>query len=116
MQNSKKSDNNKTHIITVRFNPRELEIAEQRLAQTNLNSLSEYIRKMAVDGIIVNLNLQEIHDLNVSLMNIRANINQIAKRVNSTNRIYDEDIKYLTEVSEQIWQSLKSVQSKLLSL
>ena len=45
-----------------------------------------------------------------------ANVNQIARRINSTNRFYDDDVNYIKEVNEKIWQSLNSVQSKLRSL
>ncbi|WP_349821183.1 plasmid mobilization relaxosome protein MobC [Clostridium saudiense] len=36
------------------------------------------------------------------------NINQIAKRTNETNRIYEDDIKELKGELEQVWQLLKS--------
>ena len=45
--------------------------------------------------------------------NIAGNINQIAVRVNSTNNIYKEDITELQDGVEQIWQQLRSFQSKL---
>ena len=38
------------------------------------------------------------------LRKIGININQIAKRVNSTNTIYDEDIFEIKEQMKKIWQ------------
>lgn len=115
-RNIKDNGKNKNIIIKFRVSPQEFEIIENRMSLTREISISSYTRKMAMNGLIINLDLKEIAQLNKSLINIGANINQIAKRVNATNRYYDDDIKYIKEVSENIWQSLKSVQSKLLSL
>lgn len=115
-RNIKDNGKNKNIIIKFRVSPQEFKIIENRMSLTREISISSYTRKMAMNGLIINLDLKEIAQLNKSLINIGANINQIAKRVNATNRYYDDDIKYIKEVSENIWQSLKSVQSKLLSL
>ena len=111
-RNIKDNGKNKNIIIKFRVSPQEFEIIENRMSLTREISISSYSRKMAMNGLIINLDLKEIAQLNKSLINIGANINQIAKRVNATNRYYDDDIKYIKEVSENIWQSLKSVQSK----
>lgn len=71
---------------------------------------------MALSGMIVNVNFTEFADLKKELTAIGANVNQIARRINSTNRFYDDDVNYIKEVNEKIWQSLNSVQSKLRSL
>ena len=110
-RNIKDNGKNKNIIIKFRVSPQEFEIIENRMSLTREISISSYTRKMAMNGLIINLDLKEIAQINIG-----ANINQIAKRVNATNRYYDDDIKYIKEVSENIWQSLKSVQSKLLSL
>ena len=47
---------------------------------------------------------------------ISNNVNQIAVRVNSTNKIYAEDIVNIKEGQDKIWQLLNSLQSKLLKL
>lgn len=111
-------NNNNTRKTTIKFrvNEQELKIIEKRAALTNEKSLSSYLRKMALSGVIVNVNFSEFADLKRELIAIGANVNQIAKRINSTNRFYDDDVKYIKEVNEKIWQSLKSVESKLRSL
>ena len=47
---------------------------------------------------------------------ISNNVNQIAVRVNSTDKIYAEDIVNIKEGQDKIWQLLNSLQSKLLRL
>ena len=110
------NSSNKKIRISVRVSEDELNIIEKRALLTNEKSLSSYLRKMALSGVIVNVNFSEFADLKRELIAIGANVNQIAKRINSTNRFYDDDVKYIKEVNEKIWQSLKSVESKLRSL
>lgn len=111
-----KLNENKNITIKFRVNQQELNFIEKRASLTNEKSLSSYLRKQAIKGYIVSVNFSEFNDLRRSITAIGANINQIAKRVNSTNRFYDEDIEYIKKVQKEIWQSLNSVQSRLLSL
>lgn len=110
------NSSNKKIRISVRVSEDELNIIEKRALLTNEKSLSSYLRKMALSGVIVNVNFSEFADLKRELTAIGANVNQIARRINSTNRFYDDDVEYIKEVNEKIWQSLNSVQSKLRSL
>ena len=107
---------NKTIRISVRVSEEELKIIEKRASLTNEKSLSSFLRKQAIKGFVINVNFSEFDDLRKNITAIGTNINQIAKRVNSTNRFYDEDIEYIKKVQKEIWQSLNSVQSKLRSL
>lgn len=111
-----KNIENKTLRISVRVSEEELKIIEKRASLTNEKSLSSFLRKQAIKGFVINVNFSEFDDLRKNITTIGTNINQIAKRVNSTNRFYDEDIEYIKKVQKEIWQSLNSVQSKLRSL
>lgn len=114
--NMNSNNNSKNLILKFRVNKEEKELIELRASKTNHSSLSSYLRKIALTGIIVNYENEEIKKLNRSLIGIQTNINQIAIRVNSTNRFYDEDIQYIKEEMNEIWQSLKSIQSNLQSI
>lgn len=111
-------DKNRTKSIILKFrvNQKEKEIIELRAVQANKKSTSAYLRKIALTGVIVNYDNQQLKDLRKSLIGISININQIAVRVNSTNRFYDDDIQYMKKVLNDIWQSLNSVQLSLHSL
>ncbi|MGN0601247.1 MAG: plasmid mobilization protein [Oscillospiraceae bacterium] len=77
---------------------------------------SSYLRKMAITGQIIKYDSSSIKDLRKRIINIQSNINQIAVRVNSTKNIYSEDIEELQEKVGEIWRSLTSIQSALLSI
>ena len=83
-------NNKNTRKTTIKFrvNEQELKIIEKRATLTNEKSLSSYLRKMALSGMIVNVNFTEFADLKKELTAIGANVNQIARRINSTNRFY----------------------------
>jgi len=93
---------------------RDFILKKAKLAQSS--STGAYLRKMAITGVIVNYENQDLKKLRKSLVGIQKNINQMAIRVNATSRMYDEDFDYLKEVLNEIWQSLTSIQSVLLSL
>ena len=44
------------------------------------------------------------------------NLNQIAKRVNETSRIYDADIDCLKENQEKIWSAANGILTRLASI
>lgn len=104
---------NKSIRMSFRVTPQEREIIELRMKQAKKKTAGAYVRKMAISGVIVNYENEEIKKLVKSISGIQTNINQIAMRANLTNRVYNEDIEYMKKVLQEIWQSLNSVQSSL---
>lgn len=103
-------------IITLRVNNEEKAFIIKKAKLAESSSIGAYIRKMAIAGVIVKYENQDIKKLIKSLSGIQRNINQMAMRVNATNRIYGEDFDYMKEVLNDIWHTLTSIQSVLLSL
>jgi len=103
-------------ILTLRVSNEEREFIIKKAKLAESSSTGAYIRKMAIAGVIVKYENQDIKKLIKSLSGIQRNINQMAMRVNATNRIYDEDFDYMKEVLNDIWHTLTSIQSVLLSL
>ena len=91
---------------------------EKKFIQKKMNiigtkNMSAYLRKMALDGYLLHVDYGMFDDICGLIGRISGNFNQIAKRVNQTSKIYDEDIENLKENMEEIWRLLKSVLSKL---
>lgn len=84
-----------------------------KMTQVPTDNIGAYIRKMSIDGYIINIDMSEIKKSNSELQIIGKNINQIAKRVNSTNSIYADDITELRELLKEIWQLQRRILSKL---
>ena len=77
------------------------------------NQIGAYLRKMAIDGYIIYTDTTGIQKFNKELQRIGRNINQIAKRVNSTSSIYMTDIEELKEDIQNIWQLQRTILSIL---
>lgn len=94
----------------------EAERIHEKMDEIGVHSLAAYLRKMALDGYCINLELQDVKAL-VSLLRICSNnLNQYAKKANETGNIYEADIKDLQERMEEIWTDMKEVLVRLASI
>ena len=102
--------------MQIRLTEAEYEAIERKFRSSGLRSRSDFIRAMIFEGYIVNFDEEKFDKIYKLVGNISSNINQIAVRVNSTDKIYAEDIVNIKEGQDKIWQLLNSLQSKLLRL
>lgn len=65
---------------------------------------------------VLKLDLPELKEMISLLRRSSNNLNQIAKRVNETGRIYDTDIEYLCGNQEQLWAAMNETLTKLAAL
>ena len=79
-------------------------------------NMAAYLRKMAIDGYVVKLELPELREMVSLLRRSSNNLNQIARRVNSTNRVYNEDIQEILRTQEKLWEIANTVLSSLASI
>ena len=91
----------------------ERRLIDEKMKLLPTSQIGAYIRKMAVDGYIIYTDTANIKEMNKELRAIGRNINQIAKRVNSTGDIYRGDITELRERLGEIWQLQRTILSTL---
>ena len=73
--------------LKVRVTPEERAMIEAKMAQLGTTNMGAYLRKMAIDGYVVKLDLPELREL-VSLLRYSSNnLNQLARRVHETGRV-----------------------------
>lgn len=106
---------NRNRPIQVKFRvtPEERALIDKRMAQAGTMNMAAYLRKMAIDGYVVKLELPELRDMISKLRRTSNNFNQIARRVNSTSRVYGDDICEMKVMLEQIWDATNKVLEKL---
>lgn len=80
----------------------EMELIQQKMAQFGTKNLSAYLRKMAVDGYVVQLDLPELKELVSLLRRSSNNLNQLTRRVHETGRVYDADLEDIAQRQEQL--------------
>ncbi len=81
---------------------RDLILEKMKLIPTN--NMAAYLRKIAIDGYIVQVDHSDIKAMTAEIQKIGVNINQIARRVNSTGSIYQDDIDELKGALDEIWR------------
>ena len=103
-------------VIRFRVTPEEREMIESKMAQLGTTNMAAYLRKISIDGYVVRLDLPELREMVSLLRRSGNNLNQIAKRVNETSRIYDADIDCLKENQEKIWSAANGILTRLASI
>ena len=103
-------ENRKRNIqIKFRVTQEEKKLIEQKMDQLPTKYIGAYMRKMAIDGYIIYTDLSEFKEFQKELQAIGRNVNQIAKRINSTSTAYDADIIEIKERLDEIWRLQRSI-------
>ena len=102
--------------LNFRVSSEELALIEQKMAQLGTSNREAYLRKMALDGYVVRLELPELKEL-VSLMRRSSNnLNQLTRRVHETGRIYDADLEDISQRQEALWDGVHQILTQLAKL
>ena len=94
----------KDEELKIRISPEDKERIRAKMEDAGILNMSAYVRKMALDGICVKLDLQEVRQLIVLLQRCSNNLNQYAKRANETGSVFAADIEDLQTRLEEIWE------------
>ena len=89
---------------------------EQKMSELGTENLSAYLRKMAIDGYVLQLELPELKELVSLLRRSSNNLNQLTRRVHETGRFYDADLEDLRQGYERLWSAAGHVLSQLSKL
>lgn len=90
-------------------NEEEAALIRERMASLGVVSLGAFMRKMAIDGYFVNLDLTDVRELVTLLRRCSNNINQYARRANETGNVYAADIEDVQAKLEEIWQQTERI-------
>ena len=103
-------------LIKFYVTPEEKELIQQNMALLGTDNMSAFLRKMAIDGYVIKLDLSDVKEVS-RLLRINANnINQYAKRANETGSIYLEDIKDIQRQQEELWILMKEILQRLATI
>ena len=94
----------------------EFDLIEQNMALSGNTNLSAFLRKMAIDGMVIKLDMPEIREMLKLLRRANANINQIAKHLHETGRVYDTDLEEILGYQKEIYKGQNELLSKLAKL
>ena len=94
----------RTVQIKFRVTEEERALIEQKMKLVPTRNMEAYLRKMAIDGYIIQIDHADIKAMTAEIQKIGVNINQIARRVNVTGSVYQEDIEEINGVLAEIWR------------
>ncbi|MDY2838036.1 MAG: plasmid mobilization relaxosome protein MobC [Bilifractor sp.] len=94
----------------------EYERMRRKMEEIGIRNQSSYLRKMALDGYCVNLDLRDVKEVVSLLRYCSNNLNQYAKRANETGSIYAEDIQDLKQRQLEIWEATKEILARLATI
>ena len=103
-------------IIILRTTKAEKNRIYEKMLGMGIRSLSAYIRKMALDGYCLNLDLPQLRKMSYLLQNCSNNLNQMAKRVNESNQLYAADLEDLSTRLDELISIGKQILAKLTEL
>jgi len=94
----------RTIQLKFRVSKAEQDLILEKMRQLHTNNLAAYMRKIAIDGYVIAVDNSDIKAMTAEIQKIGVNINQIARRLNTTGRIYEQDIEEIKRAVDEIWR------------
>ena len=109
---------NRTRNVLIKFfvSEQELEQIQAKMEQYGTKNMSAYLRKIAIDGYVVNLELPELGETVSLLRRSSNNLNQLTRRVHETGRFYDADLEDLRRDYDGLWEAAQKILSSLAAI
>ena len=106
----------KNQGIYIRVSPEERRQIRARMEEMGIKNMSAYMRKMAIDGYSIILDLSDVKEAVHLLRSASNNMNQYAKKANETDSIYKADIDDMKKRQEEIWILMKEILARLATI
>ena len=102
--------------LYTKVTPEEKAVIEEKMALAGTDNLRAYLRKMALDGYVVRVDMEGVLETVKLLRSISNNVNQIARRCNETRNLYAQDVEDLRQGYTQVWKEIGSLLKKFEAL
>ena len=99
--------------ISVRLTEEEHRLLKEKMERIGVTNQEAFLRKMALDGLVIRLDMPELKQMISLLRYTSNNINQIAKRLNESGRAYETDFEDIQEKQTQLWGLANEILMKL---
>lgn len=110
------SNRERTIQVIFRVSEREKDMIQKKMALLGTRNMSSYLRKMAIDGQAVRLEVPELKEIVRLLRYSSNNLNQLAKRANETGAVYEVDVAGLRNNFEEMWGATERIMAVLARL
>ena len=106
------ANRSRTNPVQFYLDDEEQYILDEKFKLSGMKSKSAFLRKLILYGYVYDVDYSYLRNYNTELGRISSNLNQIAKRINSTGNIYQEDMDEVKELMNEVWRTQKSMLSK----
>ena len=107
---------NRNVQLNFRVSENEKEHIGKKMEIAGVINREAYLRKMAMDGCILKLDLLDLKEIISLMRRMSNNINQIATRMHETGRAYETDIQEIIQNQERLWDGIRELLSRLTKL
>lgn len=107
---------NRDETIILRLSKTEKNRIYKKMLTMGIHSLSAYIRKMALDGYCLHLDLKELHRMAYILQMCSNNLNQYTHEAHLTGYLYPQDVEALRCQLEELTDLARQILSRLTEL
>ena len=103
--------------LKFRVSPEDVERIKVKMEDAGILNMSAYIRKMALDGICIRLDLKDVRQL-VFMLQRRCsnNLEQYARKANETGSVYAAEIANLQNRLDEIWELTRQSLARLAAI
>ena len=101
----------RTNSVQFYLNDDEEYILNEKFKLSGMKSKSAFLRQLILYGYVYDVDYSYLRNYNAELGRISSSLNQIAKRINSTDHFYKEDMDEVKELMNQVWRTQKSMLS-----
>ena len=101
----------RTNSVQFYLNDDEEYILNEKFKLSGMKSKSAFLRQLILYGYVYDVDYSYLRNYNAELGRISSSLNQIAKRINSTEHLYKEDMDEVKELMNQVWHTQKSMLS-----
>lgn len=99
--------------LHVMVSEEELALIRERMAEAGVRNMGAYVRKMALNGYVLHVDLSPVRELVSLQRRCSNNLNQVAVTANTYGGIYPDDIRRLQQDYADLWEPLSELLKKL---
>ena len=98
--------------LNVMVTPEEQKLIYERMAEAGIRNMGAYMRKMALNGYVLHVDLADVRELVALQRRCANNLNQVAIHAN-TYGVYPEEINQLQRDYAALWEPLSDLLEKM---
>ena len=99
--------------LYTKVSTQEKQAIEKKMKLLETRNQRAYLRKMAVDGYIIHMDMSDVRELVRLLRIVSNNVNQIARRANESHNLYVEDVEDIRQGYLAVWKEIRKLMEKL---